>query len=95
MSHKRFHSFYKLDKTKRDSWRCPGCKVPKSASINTPVRLIASPETDHDGQVEGSVDTPVRSIASPETETEYDNQVGNITLRVKSAQGKDTDSSIE
>lgn len=47
MSTQRFTSFYKLDKKRRESWKCPECvcKKPKSGNQNTPIRpILLSPE---------------------------------------------------
>lgn len=50
MSHQRFHSFYKLDKSRRDSWRCPSCvsNLPKKGNQNTPVRPSHALEPEQD-----------------------------------------------
>ncbi|KAL4710663.1 hypothetical protein ACJJTC_003299 [Scirpophaga incertulas] len=42
----RFNSFYKLDKQKSDSWRCPlcVCGTPKVGNQNTPVHMNISPD---------------------------------------------------
>lgn len=48
MSPQRFYSFYKLDKGRRDSWRCPVCvcNIPKKGNQNTPVRPTHTPEPE-------------------------------------------------
>lgn len=53
LSTQRFYSFYKLDKKRRDNWKCPECvnKKPKSGNLNTPVRPISSPENSNNANV--------------------------------------------
>lgn len=49
MNTQQFNTFYKKDKKRRDSWKCPECisKRPKSGNQNTPVRPILSPDTSN------------------------------------------------
>ncbi|CAG9790202.1 unnamed protein product [Diatraea saccharalis] len=46
MSTQRFYSFYKLDKKRRNEWKCPACQCnkPKNDNQNTPVRTALSPD---------------------------------------------------
>lgn len=46
MSSTRFYSFYKFDRERRGSWRCPECqsKQPKNGNLDTPIRGSASLE---------------------------------------------------
>ncbi|CAH0405202.1 unnamed protein product [Chilo suppressalis] len=70
MSSQRFHSFYALNKDRKNSWKCPECisKQPKRGNLNTPVRPTVQVQDDD-------------ASASPESPTNQGNQ--NITVRSK------------
>ncbi|KAL0894687.1 hypothetical protein ABMA27_013232 [Loxostege sticticalis] len=49
LSTQRFYSFYKLDKQRRDNWKCSKCPTKKPSKASTPRRLISdlSPESSN------------------------------------------------